>query len=164
MRGLRTYYFIGNSVKEMCCDGTPDQFALGKREWYDGLKLALTMPWKDGLQPSSKLAVVSGRLPDTLHIVFQVNLGLKALKKIGSKGAGIITDLPKPQFTGFLKGTGLAAVWRNGTARVYFQCDDGFVYEAYRTDGSWSLSQCPLFKAKVGTPLAATVIPSSKVR
>ncbi|OJD31467.1 uncharacterized protein BKCO1_4800044 [Diplodia corticola] len=169
VRGIRTYYMIGDHVKETCCDGTPDQFAEGRREWFDG---ALTMS-RVQAPSSSKLASVIGRLHESgdgpgaegtgrlQHLVVyqDTSLGLQAQVKVerGEWNAG--GRLPVPPSTHVVDGTGLAAVWKNGAAHVYFQCDDGFVYEASRTDGAWSLSK-PLFKAKVGTPMAA-VIPSS---
>jgi len=65
-----------------------------------------------------------------------------------------------------LTSPGVAAItWNNNGVhiRVYFQKDDGFVYEGAWDEGSgWNSGNTKLFAAKIGTPLSAIVFSPSQ--
>jgi hypothetical protein len=64
-----------------------------------------------------------------------------------------------------LPGASIAAVYLNSGIRVYFQDVDGYVRESRREGDSWRGGGFKdiVFRAKLGTPLAATSLSDSRV-
>ncbi|TFK60781.1 hypothetical protein BDN72DRAFT_883445 [Pluteus cervinus] len=89
-----------------------------------------------------------------------------AIAVVGAIVGGVVPSAVKKSKTG--GGPGVAAVtWQsNGQhIRVYFQQDDGFVYEGAWDQGTgWSPNRAQLFQAKTGTPLAAVVFAPAQVQ
>ncbi|KAL3602945.1 hypothetical protein FPOAC2_07262 [Fusarium poae] len=158
IKGIRVYYIHEGRIKEDCFDGTLSRIVSLHRTWFKG---ALTDRELEPLD-ISRLAVTIGRLNGRgketgklQHIVVyqDAHLNLKEDIKIGCGEWESGWCLPVPPLLGAKRGTGIAAIWKDGKAHVYFQATDNGIYEATRENGTWNLSE-KLFEARPNTPLA----------
>ena len=151
-----------NHIHEYCWDGLISNWPqmTTRNNWFAGELDQNTQVTAS----NSKLAAVHWSA--SLRVYFQTPSGtLQEHCRDYQNPWYIGSSLPCPPGTKPYSGTALAAISRNPSSPevfVYFQCADGCVYQA-KYGGKWEgVSQ--LFQAKLGTPLAAAVLPGENVK